>query len=61
MIQPCSEFGTILNFQTFVYTSFDLHIMSVNHEFQFMAMLEGHELEKELLSIVSILSLVGFP
>ena len=35
--------------------------MSVNHEFQFMAMLEGHELEKELLSVVSILSLVGFP
>ena len=28
--------------------------MSVNQEFQFMAMLEGHELEKELLSIVSI-------
>ena len=26
-----------------------------------MAMLEGHELEKELLSVVSILSLVGFP
>ena len=28
--------------------------MSVNQEFQFMAMLEGHELEKELLSVVSI-------
>ena len=28
--------------------------MSVNHEFQFMAMLEGHELEKELLNVVSI-------
>ena len=26
-----------------------------------MAMLESHELEKELLSVVSILSLVGFP
>ena len=26
-----------------------------------MAMLEGHKLEKELLSVVSILSLVGFP
>ena len=28
--------------------------MSVNQEFQFMAMLESHELEKELLSVVSI-------
>ena len=28
--------------------------MSVNQEFQFMAMLEGHELEKELLTVVSI-------
>ena len=29
--------------------------MSVNRELQFMAMLEGHELERELLDVVSIL------
>ena len=35
--------------------------MSVNHEFQFMAMLEGHELEKELLSVVRDTTfMVGF-
>ena len=35
--------------------------MSINHELQFMVMLEGHELEKELLGIVSILLfIVGF-
>ena len=28
--------------------------MSVSQEFQFMAMLESHELEKELLNVVSI-------
>ena len=28
--------------------------MSANQEFQFMAVLEGHKLEKELLSVVSI-------
>ena len=35
--------------------------MSVNCEFQFMAMLEGHELEKELLSVVSILFMIDSP
>ena len=36
--------------------------MSVNRELQFLAMLEGHELEKELLDIVSIIIsfIVGF-
>ena len=35
--------------------------MSVNRELQFMAMLEGHELERELLDVVSILlHIVGF-
>ena len=35
--------------------------MSVNRELQFMAMLEGHELERELLGVVSILlHIVGF-
>ena len=29
--------------------------MSVDRELQFLAMLEGHELEKELLDIVSII------
>ena len=29
--------------------------MSVNRELQFMARLEGHELERELLDVVSIL------
>ena len=35
--------------------------MSVNHEFQFMAMLEGYELEKELLNVVSIFVFGWFP
>ena len=36
--------------------------MSINRELQFLAMLEGHELEKELLDIVSIIIsfIVGF-
>ena len=35
--------------------------MSVNRELQFMAMLEGHELERELLGVVSILlHIAGF-
>ena len=43
------------------YNSYFLTI-SVNQEFQVMAMLEGHELEKELLSIVSISHLwLNFP
>ena len=38
-----------------------LPIMSVDRELQFLAMLEGHELEKELLDIVStiIISLLS--
>ena len=64
--QPRFEFGTISN----LVISIDLHrsipslsIMSVDRELQFLAMLEGHELEKELLDIVSIIIIsfiVGF-
>ena len=33
--------------------------MSVNREFQFLAMLEGHELEKELMDMVGISFIIG--
>ena len=72
MAQPRFEFGTISNFVIIAGTSnyIVLHllhlfhiIMSIDHELQFLAMLEGHELEKELLDIVSIIIIsfiVGF-
>ena len=62
--QPRFEFGTISNFVIIAGTSnyIVLHllhlfhiIMSIDRELQFLAMLEGHELEKELLDIVSII------
>ena len=64
--QPHFEFGTISNFIIIAGTSnyIVLHllhlfhiIMSIDRELQFLAMLEGHELEKELLDIVSIIIL----
>ena len=43
-----------MNFEIISYSCLFFTIISVNQEFQFMAMLEGHKLEKELLSVVSI-------
>ena len=70
MAQPRFEFGTISNFAIIavhiiphlLLSFFPIIIMSVNRELQFLAMLEGHELEKELLDIVSIIIsfIVGF-
>ena len=70
MAQPHFEFGTISNFAIIavhivphlLLSFFPIINMSVNRELQFLAMLEGHELEKELLDIVSIIIsfIVGF-